>query len=127
MQVDRSNNSIGFMQIGVVTRVSATNGDFAPIAGIRFENTASTSIIRDINYSPSQVKCGVVAGVTTRITATGKVTNDTGLQTDVTIPTAAGTNVAPAVGDIVIRYVHTSGGAWTGGVGVLYHAHAEAA
>lgn len=126
MQVDKSANSVGILQVGVVLRVDATNGDFLPIAGIRFENgTAAANLIRDISYSPSQIKCGVVAGNTPRILAAGsKVLNNTGLQSDVAIPSASGNNVIPAVGDIVVRFVHTSGGAWTGGVGVMYHAHA---
>lgn len=122
-QVDRAANSVGLMQLGVVTRVDGTNGDVMMVASMRFENNSETHISRDVNVSPSQVKCNVVAGATPHMISNVKVLNDTGLQTDVAIPTARGVNAAPGVGDIVIRFVHTSGGAWTGAVGVLYHSH----
>lgn len=129
MQVDKSSNSVGILQVGVVLRVSATDGDFLPIAGIRFENgTAAANLVRDISYSPSQVKCGVVSGNCPNILANGsKVLANTGLQNDVAIPSARGQNVIPAVGDIVARFVHTGGGVWTGGVGIMYHSHPSAA
>lgn len=125
-QIDKAANSVGLMQLGVVTRVDATNGDVTMIASMRFENdnTLGDHMARDVNVAPSQIKCDVVDGATPKMISNVRVLNDTGLQTDTAIPSARGVNVAPAVGDIVIRFVHTSGGAWTGAVGVLYHAHA---
>lgn len=121
--VDRSANSVGQMQLGVITRLSATNGDVTVIAALAFENNSETHIARDINLSPSQVKCGVDGdGNTPYMVTNARVLNDTGLQNDTAIASAIGTNVIPAVGDIVLRFLHTSGGVWTGSCGVLYHA-----
>lgn len=124
LQVDRGNTSVGLVQVGVVTRVDGINGDVTSFAAVRFENGSPTNVIRDINFAPSQVKCGVVAGATTHMVSNSKLLNDTGLQTDIAIPTATGGTAFPAVGDVVVKYTHTSGSAWTGGVGVLYHSHA---
>lgn len=121
MQLDKSSNSVGLMQLGVVTRVDATNGDVTTFGAIRFENSTENFIVRDVNLAPSQIKCDVVAGVTPHIISNSKILNDTGIQSDVAIPSASGSNVIPAVGDIVIKYTHTSGGVWTGGMGILYH------
>lgn len=120
--VDRSANTVGFMQLCVATRVGPTNGDATVIASIRFENNAESHISRDVNVAPSQVKCAVVDGATPFMITNALIVNDTGLQSDVAIdsPLGAGT-VIPAVGDILVRFVHTSGGVWTGAVGVLYH------
>lgn len=125
-QVDKAANSVGLMQLGVVTRVDGTSGDVKTFAALRFQNGGSDNIIRDINVSPSQIKCDVVAGVTTKLISNATILNDTGLQTDLAIPTAFGSNAAPGVGDLVIRYTHTSGSAWTGAFAVLYHTHSVA-
>lgn len=124
-QIDKAPRSVGLMQLGVVTRVDGTDGDVMMIASMRFENdnTTGAHLARDVNVSPSLIRCDVVDGAPISMISNVRVLNDTGLQTDVAIPTASGVNAAPGVGDIVIRYVHTSGGAWTGAVGVLYHAH----
>lgn len=125
--IDRASNAVGYMQLCLVTRVSATNGDATVIASIRFENNSETHIARDVNVAPSQIKCAVVDGATPFMITNAKIVNDTGLQSDVALDSPRGSaTVIPAVGDIVVRFVHTSGGQWTGAVGILYHAKAAA-
>jgi hypothetical protein len=124
MQVDRGSNSVGLMQIGVVTRVDGVNGDVSTFGALRFENNSDTHVVRDVNLSPSQIKCGVADGITSSMITNAAILNDTGLQTDVALGSPRGAaTVNPSVGDIVIKFTHTSGGAWTGAAGVLYHSH----
>lgn len=125
LQVDKSANSVGLIQLGVVKRISATNGDVTMFSSLRFEN-GTNDLVRDVNVSPSQIKCDVVEGVTPKMISNISILNDTGLQTDLAIQSASGATVFPAVGDIVMRIVHTSGGAWTAAAGILYHSHEAA-
>ena len=125
LQVDKAANSVGLIQLGVVKRISATDGDVTMFSSLRFEN-GTNDLVRDVNVAPSQIKCDVVGGVTPKMVSNISVLNDTGLQTDLAIQSASGSTVFPAVGDIVMRIVHTSGGPWTAAAGILYHSHEAA-
>lgn len=120
--VDRSSSTVGLMQLAVATRIGATNGDASVLFSMRFEQGLGENIIRDLNVAPSQLRTLVVGGETPWLLTNVMVLNDTGLQNDVALDSPLGAaTVIPAPGDILVRYVHTSGGIWTGGMGLMYH------
>lgn len=122
MQVDKTTNCTGSVSLGVITRVDATNADVTLFAGISFNNASETHLEVSRNFAPSQLKCGVSGGVATRIVTTAKLTNDTGIQTDVAMASHRGAGtVTPAVGDIVVRFIKTAGTSMTPAVQVFYH------
>lgn len=120
MQVDRANSTVGRMSVGVITRIDNTNADITFIRGISFTHGDEPNIIRIENFAPSRIRCEVVAGDTPYIASNSVSLNDTLVQADVALPGPNG-NVLPQVGDIVVRFLHTSGGTWNGGVSLLYH------
>lgn len=127
MQIDRPTNAVGAVHIGVVTRVDATNADVTFFAGLHFINSSDTAIIRSENFAPSQVKCGVTGGLTTKIVNNENVVNDTAIQTDVALASPRGAaTVIPAVGDIVAQFQHISGGAYNASVRLFFHGQATA-
>jgi len=67
ISVDRDSTATGRVRIGVITRVDGTNADVVYFQGVNFAKSDDRTILRDRNFSPSQIKCGVVAGETTRI------------------------------------------------------------
>lgn len=125
LQVDKPTNALGRFQIGVVTRVSATNGDVSVFRGIIFDkDDGAGRIDRTENFAPSQIRCEVIGGLTPSLLTSSRLLNDAGIQSDVALDSPIGAaTVIPAVGDIVIRFLHTSGGAWNAAVSALYHAN----
>lgn len=125
LQVDKPTNALGRLQVGVVTRVNATNGDVSVFRGIIFDkDDGAGRIDRTENFAPSQIRTEVVGGLTPNFLTSTRILNDIGIQTDVALDSPTGTaNVFPAVGDIVVRFLHTSGGAWNAAISALYHAN----
>lgn len=120
--IDRAANSVGSVSVGVVTRVDAANGDVTFFSGASFVNVSDTNIYRSINFAPSQLKCGVYAGVPRKIVSNDVVLNSTAIQSDVALNSPLGdATVFPAVGDIVARFLYTSGSAYNASVRLLYH------
>ncbi len=120
--IDRAANSVGAVNIGVVTRVDATNGDISFFSGTTFVNVSDTSLYRSINLAPSQMKCGVRSGIPTRFVTNDKLTNSTAIQSDVALNSPLGdATVFPAVGDIVAQFLYTSGTAYNATVRLFYH------
>lgn len=127
LSIDKSTNCTGSVSIGVITRVDATNGDVTFFAGASFTNSSDNRIVVERNYAPSQLKCGVSGGVTTRIATSAKTANDTGIQTDVPLASFLGAGtVTPAVGDIVIRFVKTAGTTMSPACQLFYHGERSA-
>lgn len=123
-QVDLGSNSVGLAQYGVITRVDGTSGDVQLLGALRFEHGTASNITRDVNYLPTQIRTRVVGGKTPYIVGS-QILNDTGLQTDVALDSPIGAaSVFPAVGDIVVHFVHTSGAAWSGSLSILYYGEA---
>ena len=123
MEVDRATNSVGQMDLGIVTRVDGTNGDVTLINSVEFTAGDEAYITHSTNFSPSVVRCAVVAGATPYIAYNTKVLNNTGIQSDVALASFQGAGtVTPAVGDLVVRFLHTSGAAWNGSVEIMYQA-----
>lgn len=122
LQVDKAINTLGRFQIGVVTRVNATNGDVSVFRGIIFDkDDGAGRVDRTENFAPSQIRTEVSGGLTPNFLTSNRILNDTGLQSDVALESPLGpATVIPAVGDIVVRFLHTSGGAWNAAVSCLY-------
>lgn len=119
--VDKASSTQGSMAFYLATRVGTTDGDATLLSGVGFSQAEVDSIERDVNYSPSQLRCLVQGGLTPHIITNGRIVNDTGIRSDLALdsPLGAGT-VIPQVGDILVRYTHTAGGAWTGGTSLMY-------
>lgn len=125
MQVDRAANSVGTLYVGIVTRVDATNGDISYIRTLQFQNNSETHLLRTDNFSPSQYKLGVVGGSFNSGIITNKESNISAVNTVTALNSPLGTaTVIPAVGDMIIKYEHTSGSGWRGAAAVLYHGQA---
>ena len=122
LQVDKAQNSLGRMQVGVVTRVNATNGDVSVFRGLIFSGADGAGRIDRVeNFAPSQIRAEVVSGATPSLLTSNKLLNESGINTATLLdsPLGAATR-APAVGDIVIRFLHTSGADWNAAVSTLY-------
>lgn len=109
MGIDRDATATGSARIGVITAIDGVDADISYFFRILFNNSTISQISRDINYSPSQLKCGVSGGALTRM-----ITNDTettaSVNTGVSLNSPRGSStVTPAVGDIVIKMDRTLG------------------
>lgn len=119
--VDKAASTQGSMAFYLVTRVGTTDGDATLLTGVGFSQAEVDSIERDVNYSPSQIRCLVQAGATPHLITNGRLVNDTGIRSTLALDIPLGTGtVVPQVGDILVRYTHTAGGAWTGGASLMY-------
>lgn len=125
LQVDKATNTLGRLQVGVVTRIDGTNGDVSVFRGIIFDkDDGAGRIDRTENFAPSQIRCEVVGGQTPNLLTSNRVLNDAGINTATALDSPLGTaTTIPAVGDIVVRYLHTSGGQWNAAVSMLYSAN----
>lgn len=122
--VDKANNSTGSVQMGLVTRIDNVSADVTVFNGMRFSSaTGDNSLYRDIKYSPSVLRCRVEGGQTPFIVSNIVILNDVTLRTDTLTPSSLGVDVFPAVGDVVLKFTHTSGGAWAGAGACMYHGY----
>lgn len=118
--VDKDNSTTGAVSVGVITAIDGTSATIEFVQSARFSNASDREIVRDRNFAPSQLQLGVSDGNLTR--AIGVVdAGITAVNTGITLTTAAGTTVTPAVGDVVIRYLWTGGGTYDWTVSTFYH------
>ena len=120
LQVDKEPAAAGRLQVGVITRVGETSADIQIIRGLLFENSSDDHIERAENFSPSLIKTNSVGNVAVNMIGP-RILNETLVQSDVALlsPLGAGT-VLPEVGDIVVRFLYTSGGPFAGAATLLY-------
>lgn len=121
--VDKTANSAGAVQAGVITRIDATSADIEYVQGVSFNSTSERSFSRDrvFNYPLSlQQGSGELTGVATLF----KDTNVTAVNTSTPLPGTLG-NVTPAVGDLVCRLGYTTGGAYTAAISGQYTGNAS--
>lgn len=124
IQVDKSNVIIGSLSVGVVTRVDGTNADITIVRGLSFSNASENSLLRATNFNPFRIKCDVVGGILPYFPTSTKILATTDVQSDVALDSHRGAaTVFPAVGDILVRFTHTTGLAWVGAVSVFYNSH----
>jgi hypothetical protein len=121
--VDAAINSNGILNLGVISRIDGTNADILYLLGIPFLAT-TTQFIASFRGTPSQAKMDILDGVLQHGVTNNKETNVAAVNTSVALdsPLGAGT-VFPALGDIVLKIQHVSGGAYNAGVFIFYHGH----
>lgn len=119
--IAKATTSSGTLKIGVVTRVSATNGDISWFWVRNFNLDASSPAINEVLSLPETFyRLKVNTGGTTPYFLTNdKTTNSTTFQTDVNLPTPVG-NTAPGVGDIVAQLTNLASGSLNFTVQLLY-------
>lgn len=125
LQVDKAANTLGRLQIGVITRIDAVSADVSVFRGIIFDkDDGAGRIDRTENFAPSQIRTEVVGGLTPSLLTSNRLLNEITLNTTVAVDSPLGdATVTPAVGDTIIRYLHTSGGQWNAAVSALYSAN----
>lgn len=114
------------IQVGVVTRVDATNGDISWIKEWTLEADGNPTDGTDrfdktIDFTLGGrclegVNALVTGGAIQRFVTNSTTTNSTVYQTDTTLTSSSGTAAAPGVGDIVALVTETSG---TGNIAYL--------
>lgn len=122
--VQKGSNTVGAIQLGVITRIDGTDADISFVQGVSFNSADARSFTRDRLFS-SPLRLGQSGGKLTRVSSSFAVTNETAVNTGLTLPSAEG-NITPALGDLVIRFVHTSGSAFTGTASIQYAGNVSA-
>jgi hypothetical protein len=125
--IDPASNSVGSLDVGVITRIDGTDADMVFAAHIPFGKSPER-ILSINNYSPSQMKLGVTGGVWLQGVSNVSAANVAAVNTGITLDSPIGTStVTPAVGDVIVRYFHSAGSAWDGVIAIFYHSNATAA
>lgn len=126
ISIDRDGTTAaGTIKVGVITAITATGASITWFFTLDFSKSDQGHISYSENAAPSQFKCGVSAGAATRLVSNDKDTNNTRFQNDTAIAAATGSNVIPAVGDIVIDALN-SAGTYAFSARVFYHAESSA-
>jgi hypothetical protein len=94
--------AIGDLSLGVVTDVSTTGSDITWGARMIFDKKSDSDIVRDFNYSPSQLKFGVENNATTRIQSNNISRNISEVNSTGYISSSIGSGI-PDIGDIVVK------------------------
>lgn len=106
--VDKVAASSATVMIGVVTFVDASTGTVKWFVTKRFaKDSVLTHFAELLNPNPAVWHVSVNTDGTTPLLVTNETasTNDATYQTDVNLPTSAGNQTPPGVGDIIIRVV----------------------
>lgn len=121
--IDPASNSVGAVRLGVITRIDGTDADIDFAFNVPFGKTAGR--ILSINmFSPNQMKLGVQSGSWIFGLTNRSETDVTAVNTGVTLDSPRGSStVTPAVGDVIVKYLHTSGSAWDSLLECFYHSH----
>jgi hypothetical protein len=121
--LDAATNTGGTLRLGVIRRIDGTDADIWYFAGIPFLAT-TTQFILSLRGVPSQVKLDMngtqlLHGITnSEETSIAAVNTATALDS----PQSAA-SVFPAVGDVIAKLEHASGGAFNVGIFLFYHGH----
>lgn len=121
LTTDKAPSARGTIAIGIITRIDATNADVSYVSNLSFLENDSVSSSVVANLSPSQLKLNVENG-TLKYTKAGVSETTALLQSDT--PLSYAFTFTPAVGDIVMKIVTTTGGALNWTAGLLYHTDA---
>lgn len=120
ISVDRDSTGTGLIRVGVVKAINGTSATIGWFMGLNFDKSNEQHITRDRIWTPSQLKCDVVAGATPHMLVT-TVSGITAINTATALDSPRGAaTVTPAVGDIVIEYNRTAG-SYNASVGCFYH------
>lgn len=115
-----SNTAQARVKIGVITRIDGVNADISfLISKIPSVQSANDSILLHENYQPSSIQCNVNSGILVGSVTNDKSTNDTNINTGITLSSPTG-NVTPAVGDIIIFFGYVAD-QYDATVSIIYH------
>lgn len=121
--VDAAINTNGILNLGVITRIDGTDADIAYLLGIPFLAT-TTQFVASFRGTPSQAKMDCLNGVLQHGVTNNREANVAAVNTGTTLDSPIGANtVLPAVGDIILKMQHVSGGSYNAGVFIFYHSH----
>lgn len=121
--LDAAVNTNGILSIGVINRIDGTNADMWYMLGIPFLAT-TTQFVLSLRGTPSQVKLDL-SGTQLLHGVTNNSESDIAAVNTATLldsPLGAST-VIPAVGDVICKLEHVSGGAYNIGMFAFYHGH----
>lgn len=125
--------STGSIKLGVVNMVNVSSGSVTWFVNFDLEKSTATAFTRTYTIaspafyrlrvnSQGQTDSGSTAsGLTPYIISNDKTTESTAYQSDVVLTTVAGTNVAPAVGDIILQVNKEPTNSWNVDVEVFYN------
>ena len=119
LQVDRAINSLGRVSISLIYRIDGTSADIITLRRLTFNRNTEQFIERAENFAPAAIDCAVVDGAAVNVLSADTQTNVTGVNTATDLSGPAGLS-RPGLGDIVVNFMHTSGGAWFGAASVIY-------
>lgn len=122
LSIDKAKTALGSLSFGIITRINGTNADIVYFANGSFTENDTPTIEINANISPHQVKGEIVNQRLSRFKTNAVALNVTAINTGVTL-TGPGTNFVPAVGDLIIRVVTTTGGNMSFVAAVNYHSH----
>ena len=110
LDVDKVSTSSGTVKLGVVTFVNASTGTVKFFFTKSFNKNVAKSQYETIKLESGLIRAKVDSnGLLPYILTNDADTGVTTYQTDVPLPTANGTSVAPAVGDIVLKVTNADG------------------
>lgn len=112
--IDPGSNSVGAVRIGVITAIDGTDADISYLFSAPFGKNPAR-ILSDNNFNPSTLKFNVSGGALTKA-VTDITETTTSVNTGGTLTTPIGT-ATPAVGDVIVKFDHTSGNAWDAQIG----------
>lgn len=119
--VERGSTSVGYIKIGVITRIDGTDADIEYAFVVPFTKSDVRRVLSLNKFSPSQMKFGYSGGSPTKFLTNVSETTAS-VNTGVTLDSVRGAStVTPAVGDIILKHEHTSGNAWDSVVEFFYH------
>jgi len=100
------------VQMGVIMTIDGTEAKIGwlPIASLTLRDTSQFSGGQHLPLFPDYVDLAQTAGVYDKVASNLYESNVTAVNTGITLEDAFGNNVAPAVGDIVLRAELISGG-----------------
>jgi len=111
-------NVIGEIEIGLITRIDGTDSDIDYLYGLQFLKGDVQYISEVINYAPSQLKFAAGRYIT-NVSETNVAAVNTGASLD-----SPNGSISPALGDIVVKQLYTSGGNYDFDIELLYHSEA---
>jgi hypothetical protein len=123
--VQKGSNTVGAVQMGIITRIDGTDADVEFVQGVSFDNSSSNVVTRDRIFD-TPIRCGQTGGSLNDVTTGFAETGITALNTGITITGPEG-SFTPAVGDLVVKYGYTSGTAYTAAASCQYATSASTA
>jgi hypothetical protein len=121
--LDAAVNTNGILSIGVISRVDGTNADAWYIFGVPFLAT-TTQFILSLRGTPSQAKMDLNGEALLHGITNNRETDIAAVNTATLLDSPAGaSSVIPAVGDIICKLEHVSGGSFNVGLFAFYHGH----